>query len=166
MSVINHSGKRRAYSRKQQGFTLTEVLVSVLVGSIGLVGIAGLQISSVNSSTVAYTNTQAVVALQEMTGFLYSSAPAARLGSYNIDPLSDGTLKSLTDLTTLSAGATQADKDTYYWLQNLNAVLPGAKAAINCTSTGACVIKVQFSNVDNSGLTTATTREQIVMVQL
>lgn len=166
MSVINYSRKRRAYSRNQQGFTMMEVLVSVLVGSIGLVGIAGLQISSVNSSTVAYTNTQAVIALQEMTGLLHSSAPAARLGSYNIDPLTDGTLKSLSDLTALSTGATQADKDTYYWLQNLNAVLPSAKAAINCTSTGSCVIKVQFSNVDNSGLTAATTREQIVMVQL
>src|SRR5690606_3159285 len=46
-------------SSRQRGFTLLEVLVSVLVLSIGLLGIAGLQLWSLRYNTSAYQSSQA-----------------------------------------------------------------------------------------------------------
>lgn len=48
-------------SRRQYGFTLVEAMVAMLVLSIGLLGLAGLQASGLRSSQGAYARSQAVV---------------------------------------------------------------------------------------------------------
>lgn len=151
---------------EQQGLSLVEVLVSVLVMSIGLTGLAGLQLSSVNNTTISYTNTQATFALQDMAGLLLSSSPAAKAGAFDIAPNPDGELKSLSDLTTPTNNSSQPEKDRYYWLQNLSDVLPNAKASLDCDTAGECVIRVQFSDIDKNTTITNAMREQTVMVKI
>lgn len=149
---------------QQRGLGLIEVLVSVLVMAIGLVGLAGLQVATVNNATVSYTNTQAIFALQDIAGLLLSSAPAAKSGDFNIALNPDDSLRSLSDLTAPTGSSSQPEKARYYWLQNLSDVLPNAKAFLSCDATGSCTIKVQFSDVDNN--THTATHEQTVIVKV
>lgn len=50
----------------QQGFTLIEVMVALVVLSIGLLGMAAMQISSLQANREAYIRTQAVIATYEI----------------------------------------------------------------------------------------------------
>jgi type IV pilus assembly protein PilV len=52
---------------RQQGISMIESLVSLLIISIGLLGIASLQISSIKQSSSAHWHSQAVWANYEMT---------------------------------------------------------------------------------------------------
>lgn len=166
MSVINWFPVKRLCLVKQSGLSMIEVLVSVLVMSVGLTGLAGLQLSSINNATVSYVNTQAIFALQDMVGLLLSSAPAAKAGEFNITPNPDASLKALSDLTVPTGSTPQAEKDRYYWLQNFSDVLPNTKASLMCDSEGVCVIKVQFTDVNKNTLSNSAVREQTVMVRV
>lgn len=151
---------------KQSGLSIIEVLVSVLVMSVGLIGLAGLQVSSVNNATVSYTNTQAIFALQDMASLLLSSTPAAKAGDFNITPNPDNSFKSFSDFSPPTSSASQAEKDRYYWLQNLSDVLPNGRASLSCDATGICLIRVQFNDVDRNTSATNAIHEQMVMVRL
>lgn len=164
MSVISSFPVKHIFWVKQKGMGMIEVLVSVLVMSVGLMSLAGLQISSVNNASVSYTNTQAIFALQDMVGLLLSSLPAAKAGDFNIATNPDNSLKALSDLTAPTPSSSQSVKTRYYWLQNLSDVLPNAKASLNCDAVGACVIKVQFNDVDKN--TNTASHEQVVMVKI
>jgi len=149
---------------QQRGVGLIEILVSVLVLSVGLMGLAGLQLSTVNNTTVSYANTQAIFALQDIAGILLSSAPEAKAGGFNITLNPDDSLKSLSDLTAPTGSSSQSEKARYYWLQNMNDTLPSAKAFLNCDATGSCTVRVKFSDVDNN--TNTATREQTIIVKV
>jgi len=51
---------------RQRGFTLVEVLVTIIIMSIGLLGIAGLQLASMRSNHSAYLRTQATLAAYDL----------------------------------------------------------------------------------------------------
>ncbi|HWJ93407.1 MAG TPA: type IV pilus modification protein PilV, partial [Telluria sp.] len=55
---------------RQHGVTLVEVLVTVIVLAIGLLGIAAFQSKAQVGSVEAYQRAQAVVLLQDMSGRL------------------------------------------------------------------------------------------------
>ncbi|MCB1919948.1 MAG: type IV pilus modification protein PilV [Candidatus Competibacteraceae bacterium] len=59
MSVISH--QRFRFARLQHGFTLIEVLVTVVVLAIGLLGLAGLQATALKYNSTAYQRSQAVI---------------------------------------------------------------------------------------------------------
>ena len=61
----------------QQGFSLIEVLVTILILSIGLLGIAGLQSRLQTSEMEAYQRSQALVLLGDMANRLASNRNAA-----------------------------------------------------------------------------------------
>lgn len=50
----------------QKGFTLVEVLVTVLVLAVGLLGLAGLQLAGMKSNRSAYLRSQAVIATYDL----------------------------------------------------------------------------------------------------
>ncbi|MFL6713216.1 MAG: type IV pilus modification protein PilV, partial [Sulfurifustis sp.] len=65
-----------------QGFTLVEVLVTLVVLSIGLLGLAMLQLESLKHNTDAYFRTQATMLAYEIIDRMRANVDAARGGSY------------------------------------------------------------------------------------
>src|SRR5690625_3848715 len=63
-------------SHRQKGMTLIEVLVAVLVLSVGLLGLAALQGISLQSNQNAYNRTQAVSFVYEAVDFARANRSA------------------------------------------------------------------------------------------
>jgi type IV pilus modification protein PilV len=66
-----------------KGFTLMEVLVALAVLSIGLLGMAGMQLFSLKSSHNAYLRTQATTAAHELVNKMRANREEALAGSYD-----------------------------------------------------------------------------------
>ena len=64
------------------GFTLIEVLVTMVIIAIGIMGLAGLQMSSLNSQLESYQRAQALLLVEDMSNRLRANAAEARAGSY------------------------------------------------------------------------------------
>lgn len=67
------------------GFTLIEVLVSILVLSLGLLGLAGLQVNALKSGHGSYLKNQATALSYEIAERIRSNRSAAEAGLYDID---------------------------------------------------------------------------------
>jgi type IV pilus assembly protein PilV len=67
---------------KQRGVSLLEVLVSVLVLGMGLLGVAALQTSSMRNTNSSLEKTMAVILTDTLAELLRANPEAARLGNY------------------------------------------------------------------------------------
>lgn len=152
---------------QQHGFNLVEVVISIVISTIALLGLAGLHISSINTANVAHAQLHAMQMLSEMANQLYSNSDAAKQGAFDIDTLAQGQLKKFSDMGDAPAdNAPTITKLKYYWFQNLNELLPDAKSAIKCTTTGKCVLKIEYINMDRKRLAEQTELEQVLSIQL
>ncbi|MGH8257952.1 MAG: type IV pilus modification protein PilV [Steroidobacteraceae bacterium] len=128
----------RAQSR-QHGFSMIEVLIAVLVFSLGMLGIAGLLIFALQSNHVAYLRTQATFLAHNMADRMGAN-PAGVWGAngasyYNINAI-DG---PGTPVPSCAAGCGPQDlaaRDIAAWSQQLRTFLPGAAATIDCNAGG------------------------------
>jgi type IV pilus assembly protein PilV len=145
---------------KQRGVGLIEVIVTVLVLSIGLLGVAALLTSGLRASEGSLVRSKANELAYGITERMYNRAGDARCGRYDI---------------TLAAGspgtATPVNADRDWWLGRLAAELPGGDGSIacipapgaNCAAQGiaACTITVQWDDQRAGG--GATEQFQVVM---
>ena len=69
----------------QRGFSLIEVLVAVLVVSIGLVGLAGMQLVGLKGNQQSFSKNQAAHHTQALLERMRGNPTAARNGDYVID---------------------------------------------------------------------------------
>lgn len=67
-----------------RGFTLVEVLVAVVILSIGLLAVAGMQTNSMRSSNNALYRSQAVLGAEDIMDRMRANRAAARAGDYII----------------------------------------------------------------------------------
>ena len=114
----------RINKRPDSGFTLVEVLISVIVLSIGLLGLAGLQASSLKNNNSAYLRTQATLLANDMLDRIRSNMEGVRLGNY--DNLYQG--QTLTNPGCISTGCnptTLAQYDAWDWNSDVSSLLPG-----------------------------------------
>ena len=74
----------RSLNRKRRGtgFTLIEVLITLIILSVGLLGVAGLQLTSLQNQLEAYQRAQAILLVEDMASRIRANAPAARTGEY------------------------------------------------------------------------------------
>jgi len=70
-------------SNREHGFSLLEVLIALLVLSVGLLGIAGLQTISLKYNHQSYERTQATVLISEMFEKITANPVAASSGSFD-----------------------------------------------------------------------------------
>lgn len=143
-STMLYQARRHSirHSISIRGFTLLEILVAIIVLSIGLLGLASLQAHGLRSNHSGYLRSQATIFAYEMTDRLRANRKTAIAGSYNID-LADAK----------PSGSTVQDVDRQQWLDALAANLPSGDGAIACTtttvsgiSTYACTITVQWND--------------------
>ena len=121
--------------KKQKGFSLIEVLVSLVLVSFGLMTLTNHQMQSLSVSTAAYTETQGTLHLQEIVELLRVNKDAAASGNYNI------ALSSFSDLPTEELNS--AETERFNWFKNLNSILPGAEASISCSNSFNCKLSLE-----------------------
>jgi len=115
----------KSYSSQHQkkclrGASLIEILVTVLIVSVGLLGVAGMQVTGLRNNQNAYFRTQASFLAYTMLDRMQANQVAARAGSYDID---------LTD--THTAVTTIAEQDLTNWKNELSSTLPSGQGAVS-----------------------------------
>lgn len=156
-----------AHSRgRNTGFSLVEVLVSIVVLSFGLLGMVGMQAASLQSNREARVQSSAVLMARELaetirgnkTEGIKLSPDNPYLGSFS-SPMSAITpsycLDVATGTTACTANADIANAEMTEWLTRVDAELPGARVAIcfdsapfdssglprwACTDTGGVIV--------------------------
>lgn len=141
------------YSRmNQQGFTLLEVLVTVVILALGLLGYAGLQMASLKNSASAYQRTQATILAYDIIDRMRVNRVQAIAAGYNIA------------IGSPPAGAGVAGDDLVDWKMLVANALPGGDASIAVNNTGATLIVIQWSDKrDQSASSTLQFRTQTVL---
>ncbi|WP_019339727.1 type IV pilus modification protein PilV [Stutzerimonas stutzeri] len=117
---------QRPYN-KEAGATLIEVLIAMMVLAIGLLGLAGLQATSIQSNHSAYYRSQATL----LAGDLADRMRANRLEALTNAYLTDfPTSSSNNDVT-----GTTAEKDVAEWLNQLALTLPDGTGKVEKNNT-------------------------------
>jgi len=129
-----------AIKRKSSGFTLLEVLIALLVFSLGLLGMAGLLIVAVKTNHSAYLRTQASFLAQSMGDRMRGNTPQVWVGAY------DGTYTGTTGDTDPCPSGTActrdniATRDKAQFETQLGDQLPNASAQIDCAPDGSVAV--------------------------
>ncbi|MCB1567805.1 MAG: type IV pilus modification protein PilV [Xanthomonadales bacterium] len=123
------------HSLRQGGFSLIEVMVAVLVFSVGLLGIAGLLVIATSADHGAYQRTQVAYLAQNMADRMSANPVGVWGGAYN-----NGSYPVTGTPPSCSAGCTPAQLAAYdqaQWSAQLNTFLPNPRATIACVNAGA-----------------------------
>ena len=111
MKSILHSKKDkiRIASRKEQtGFSLIEIMVAVLVLSVGILGVAGLQIVGLKGTHQSQMKVQAMTIVQSLTERMHANKLGVINGHY-VDSSSDFVCGDIEDCSSASANCTSAE---------------------------------------------------------
>lgn len=94
-------------SKSQRGVTLIEVLVALVVISIGVLGIIGLQLTGVQSNHVSYQYTQASAIASSLAELMQANRAGVLAGNYLI---SAGTVPAAPAADCLTVSCTPAEQ--------------------------------------------------------
>jgi len=130
-----------ASSTRQRGGSLIEVMVAVLVLSIGLLGAAVLQIGGLRNNQSNYEHAQMTVLTQGMLDSMRSNLAGVAAGQYAI---ADWTCAA-------PAGTTLAATDMAQWIGSLQAQInPSACGRIPCTARD-CTVGIRWDDSRATG---------------
>ncbi len=139
---------------RQKGTTLLEVLVSVLVLSIGLLGVAGLQTYGLRYNQSAYLRSQATILAYDMVDRMRSNPNGVSAGYYNTVT----TTNLPTDPNCISTGCTNqqlANHDILEWgnyFIGTQPVLPSATGTVSRVGN-IFTVSVSWTELAKTGLT-------------
>jgi len=115
-SICSHTPR---VEKSQSGFTLIELMIALVVLSVGLLAMAGLQASSMRSTHAAYMRTQAGIAAMEMAERMRVNIVGVNTNDYmNVSSPPAGTAPT-SCLTNNCGSAAMAADDIYQWLRSL-----------------------------------------------
>jgi type IV pilus assembly protein PilV len=121
------------------GFTLIEVMVAVLVMSIGLLGLAGLQATSLRFNNDSSAQTQASYLASDMTDRM--RANVSRVADY---PGKAAVDNALCDTAASCTPDDMAANDIFDWTEALADTLPGGQGSITALAGGLYTITVMW----------------------
>ena len=124
-----------AYRGRQRGFGLIEVLVAVVVLSIGLLGLAGLQLRTIRNNESSFERGLAVVETHSIADAMRADRTNAINGNFNI---AMGAAPP--------TGTTFADTAVASWRGNLTALLGSTASGSVACNGSACTIVVQWDD--------------------
>lgn len=143
MTSLTHNSpaRTRAFTSRPsaQGFTLIETLVALVVLSIGLLGIASLQLSSLRWNHGASMRSQATLLAYDIVDRMRANQNAAN-DTHDYD-IAIG--------ATRSSPVTVADNDLILWKQSLAATLPSGDGSVVRQVTGTSttfIVTVQWDD--------------------
>ena len=120
--------------KSQQGVTLVESMIALLVISIGLLGIAALQLTAMSQNTSALNHSQAVWIAYNMSDRIRANITEFN----NYDGIDTTTGYSQDCMSAVCTNAQMLTSDAADW-SNLIATLPGGRGQITSNADGLLV---------------------------
>ena len=135
---------QRMNHRLQHGVGLIEILIAILVMSIGMLGVAALQATALRNSQSALERSVAVIETYSILDAMRANRPGAMAGNYDLP---------MNDPCAAPAVGGLAQQDLSDWLASVRGALgPTACGSIvRVGSTGAVVVTVQWDDTRGSG---------------
>ncbi|MEO8001074.1 MAG: type IV pilus modification protein PilV [Arenimonas sp.] len=149
-------GSYKNTRRLSKGTSLIEVMVSVLVLSIGLLGIAAMQATALRNTQSAMERTQAVVQSYAVLDAMRANLTQARNNQYDVG----WTCAAPT-------GATLINKDMIAWVTSMkNTISSDACGRITCGANGSatddvCTVDVRWDDTRGTGGSSAQTMTMV-----
>ena len=112
--------KRNAIRRRMAGVTLVESLVALVVISVGMLGIAGMYLSSLQASRSANMRVQAMNLTTDISDRIRANRRA--LTNYTVSATGTGTAHDCATATCTPKDI--AENDLYVWKQAISTTLP------------------------------------------
>lgn len=147
--------------RKSRGFTLIEILVTMFILAIGLLGLAALVVDGMRNNQGAYLRTQASTLAYDMADRIRLNRDEAENGGDYDGFSTDGASTTLPDCYTDNAGCTadqQVVVDKAQWARQIRGVgngiplLPGGEGQIDYdAANNAFVITVAWEERSRDG---------------
>jgi type IV pilus assembly protein PilV len=158
----------------QSGYTLLEVLIALLVFSIGLLGLAAMLVSAVKGNHQAYHHSQAVYVAEAMSDGLRANLAAVNGGTYNTGGFI--TTHGGNNCTVCNADQIAA-RDLASWARMANQRLPNGAISVQCNGAaatgftaagydGVCTLRVRWDETGDTGQSAESTQQTFTwMVQ-
>jgi type IV pilus assembly protein PilV len=132
-------------SQKQTGFTLLEVLVAIIVLSVGLLGLAGLMATSMRNNHSAYQRTQAAWLAYDVVDRMRVNRKDALVNDYDV-PIGSATI---------ATPSTLANADINGWKTTLANSLPvgdgSVAVTVNAAGVASVTVIVQWDDTRGTG---------------
>ena len=126
--------------RKSLGFTLLEVLVAVVIVSLGMLGVAALLVTVQKAETSSYIQQQAVQTaydmLDRMRANLQGTQAGYYIGTYTGAPANPSACQGAGNTCTAQK---MAAFDTSQWISSLNELPSGDGAIASATSSNGTI---------------------------
>ena len=124
-----------------RGVTLIEILVTIVVLSVGLLGLAGMHFQGLKNNQSAYFRSQATILAYSAMDLMRSDRINAINQNYDI---------ALGTVATADGSIT--NDNLVYWKNALQGALPTGDGAIDCTTnTAICIVTVQWDDTIGQG---------------
>lgn len=130
---------------REKGFSLLEVLVAVVVLALGLLGLAALQLTSLQGGHGAYLRAQAALLAYDMGDRIRANRGVIDSYEFTLGdpPACDEDLAPI---------GTLAERDVDEWLNSLACLLPGGNGSVNVDSSGDTdVVEIEVRWTDRQG---------------
>lgn len=143
---------------RYRGFSLLEVMIALVIFSVGILGMAGLLMLSVRTNHSAYLRSQAGFLAQGIGDRMRLNMPALWTDAYNLTYPVTGTAPGCT----AAAPCTIAEivtRDSILWSNSLSQLLPAPTASIGCTLNAGALMPTPAEIVERApfnGLCTVT----------
>lgn len=137
-TVTCHMMSHPFKGKRKSGVGMIEVLVAVIVMSIGFLAVAQMQIRGMRNNQSTYLRSQAAMMLKDMTDRMRSNRVGVKGSSY--DSLTTTNDKTLPDCVTNKVSCTPAElaaKDIYEWSVNIYPPAAMTNAVPAFPATGA-----------------------------
>ena len=110
---------RHTFGPRTDGMTLVEVLVTLVLISVGLLGVAALQLTSLKNNQESYVRSQAAMLAADILDRMRSNQTGFNAGNYDMAADASGFDQG-------RCGGTVAADDIAAWQAAINRLLPGS----------------------------------------
>jgi type IV pilus assembly protein PilV len=162
LSKVERSRSRGALTRapgyrRARGFSLMEVMVALVVSTVGLLGLAKMEALALSSTSVAGSRSLAAIEAASLAAAMHANPGYwASGGAQPLITITAGAPYPIITSCSNNPGtgscipANMAAWDLNAWSTSLNQVLPGSLATITCSPGGAgspvtCTIQLQWT---------------------